>query len=131
MPSRRRLFIGATLVLVAVSALGAGWWLTRPTTWTVTRVSGPARTEVRDPSGALLAELTDGARTVPLSGPVRRWSQPDLQETVVEDRWVRLLDAPFDGIFDASESTWLTKALADRSADLLALAFQYSGGAPD
>jgi hypothetical protein len=97
----------------------------------VVRRSAPPRTEIRDAAGTLLAELTDGARTVSLAGPGRRWGEPGLSTTVTTQRWVRLLPMPFDGAFDAADAAWLAMALADRSPDVLAIAFQYTTGAPD
>ncbi|MEO7119265.1 MAG: NlpC/P60 family protein [Candidatus Limnocylindrales bacterium] len=101
------------------------------TGWTATRLSDPAGTEVRDGAGTLLARLTDGARTASISGPARQWIEAGLTATVTGDRWVRLLPRPFDGSFDATEAAWLEGALADRSPDLVTLAFQYTIGAPD
>jgi cell wall-associated NlpC family hydrolase len=98
--------------------------------WSIARRSNPARTEVRSASGALMAELTDGARTVPLAGPLRTFGEPGLGTMVSTDRWVRLLPAPYDGTFDSADAAWLTAALADTSPDVLAVAFQYLTGAP-
>jgi hypothetical protein len=40
------------------------------------RLGGPARTVVRDGSGAMVATLTDGARTAVLTGPGRTFTEP-------------------------------------------------------
>ncbi|MBA2556150.1 MAG: C40 family peptidase [Chloroflexi bacterium] len=98
--------------------------------WVTTRTGGPARTEVRDAAGTLLAELTDGARTVTLAGPARSWTEAGTAIDIRTDRWVRLLPAPYDGIFDAADTAWVAAALGDRSPDILAVAFQYVSGAP-
>ena len=95
------------------------------------RLADPARTEIRDPSGALLAEMTDGSRTVAMAGPTRAFREPGLGTQIVSDRWVRLLPAPYDGTFDASDRAWLSAMLSDRTPDILAVAFQYVTGAPD
>jgi hypothetical protein len=99
--------------------------------WTVARLTAPARTEVRDTAGVLVAELTDGARTVPMAGPSRRWGETGLATSITSDRWVRLLPAPFDGSFDPADADWLASAMADGSPDLLAIAFQYAPLAPE
>ncbi len=120
----------ALAILLVVGVAGVtSWWL-RPGAprWTTLRLSEPARTEVHDAAGALLAELTDGARTVPIAGPSRSWGEPGLATVVTGDRWVRLLPAPYDGVFDESDERWLQSALADRSPDVLAIAFQYATG---
>ena len=44
---------------------------------------------------------------------------------------MRLLPAPFDGSFGPSEREWLVGAVADRSPDVLAIAFEYVAGAPE
>jgi hypothetical protein len=99
--------------------------------WTFARTADPAGTAVRDRSGAVLAELTDGSRTVTLAGPSRTFTEPGLSAKVVTDRWVRLLESPYSGSVDASLRDWLRRALDDRSADVLAVAFQYVKRAPD
>ncbi len=101
-----------------------------PDSWAATRLTAPSRTVVRDAKGALVAEFTDGARTVSLVGPSRTWREPGLDVSVTNDRWVRLMPMPFDGSFGSSERDWLVKAVADRSPDLLVIAFEYVAGAP-
>ncbi|MGH3861969.1 NlpC/P60 family protein [Actinokineospora sp.] len=98
------------------------------------RLSGPDRTVVRTSSGAVLATLTDGARTAAITGPRRTLSEPKTTTaSVVTSTWVRLLpgewrageeDAPWFG-------PWLAKARDDREPDLLAIATQYLDGAPN
>ncbi|MBA3778222.1 MAG: C40 family peptidase [Chloroflexi bacterium] len=98
--------------------------------WVTTRMGGPDPTEVRDAAGTLLAELTDGARTVTLAGPARSWTEAGSATGIGTDRWVRLLPTSYDGIFDAADAAWVAAALGDRSPDILAVAFQYVSGAP-
>jgi cell wall-associated NlpC family hydrolase len=97
-----------------------------------TRLAKPARTVVTDPRGATVAVFTDGARTVRLRGPSRTLREPKYTEAVVTtDAWVRL--APKEWRKGAEQATWfgpwLTKALADRSPDVLAIATEYIHGA--
>jgi cell wall-associated NlpC family hydrolase len=96
--------------------------------WSVTAVSGPAGTEVRDASGALLALFTYGSRSVSVAGPWRAFGEAGLATPVKTDRWVRLLPTPYAG-FDASVRSWLAAKLIDRSPDVLAVASQYATGA--
>jgi cell wall-associated NlpC family hydrolase len=96
--------------------------------WTVTTVSGPPGTEVRDASGALLAFFTFGSRSVSLTGPWRTFGEAGLATPVKTDRWVRLLPSAYAG-FDASIRAWLAAALTDRSPDVLGVASQYATGA--
>jgi cell wall-associated NlpC family hydrolase len=93
-----------------------------------TRATAPAGTLVTDRStGAWLATFTDGARTVTLAGPARRFGEATTRATVRSTTWVRLLGAPFRGRVDRR---WLARELADRSPDVLALGMQYVTGAP-
>jgi cell wall-associated NlpC family hydrolase len=98
------------------------------------RKDSPARTVVLDDAGTTLAIFTDGARTVRLTGPVRTFTEPkNTTASVTTDAWVRL--APTEWRKGAENQSWfrpwLTKALADRSPDVLAVAVQYIDGAPD
>jgi hypothetical protein len=90
------------------------------------RAEAPARTNVYDHRGKWLASFTDGARTVRLLGPTRDLAEPGAV-TVRSTTWVRLLDAPFDGTVDRE---WLAETLNDTSPDILAIAIQYTTGAP-
>lgn len=100
-----------------------------PPTFTYTRLSDPERTAVYDAGGAWVATFTRGARTVRLRGPSRTFADPDTTATVTTGNWVRLLAAPWGGTVD---EIWLRAALADRSADILAVAAEYvTGGARD
>ncbi|MBA3778223.1 MAG: hypothetical protein H0X16_02750 [Chloroflexi bacterium] len=116
-----------------VALRGAVWSTSRDSRpeWTATRVGDSIRIEVRHGSGILLAELTDGGRTVRKMGPSRIWTEPSLDAQVTEDPSGRLLAEPYDGSFDASDASWLRWALADTSPDVLAVAFEYITGAPD
>ncbi|MFG2290144.1 NlpC/P60 family protein [Streptomyces sp. NPDC048595] len=96
--------------------------------------TAPARTVVRATDGRVLATFTDGARTALLAGPTRTWSEPRTTGAVVRSgAWVRLMGDPWTR---GKERTawfreWFPKALADRSPDALAVAFQYGDGADD
>ena len=101
---------------------------------TFERLSDPARTAVRDPSGTIVAMFTDGARTVALSGAERILAEPAATpSTVVTHAVIRLAPQPwrageetaawFRGWFDAARST--------AEPDVLAIAMQYVHGAPD
>ena len=91
------------------------------------RQADPARTVVSTSDGAWVATFTDGARTVTLAGPGRTFREPAVSATVSHGLWVRLLTYPFEGTVDVA---WLERARTDRSADLLATAFEYVAGAP-
>lgn len=97
-----------------------------PTGWVLKRLSSPSRIVVRDDNGAL-ATFTTGARTVTLRGPPRTFQESTTTATVTTTAWARLLDQPFAGKVPRA---WLDAALADTSADLLAIASQYVTGAP-
>ena len=130
MSHKKLVALGVAMVLAV--ALAAGLMVRASADgWTFTRTGGPAGTVVRDRSGAILAELTDGARTVTLAGPSRTFTEPGFSSKVVTDRWVRLLDSPYSGVVDAPLRDWLRRALGDRSSDVLGVAFQYVKGSPD
>lgn len=123
--------VAALLTASVVGTLPGAAAATASTTtdgFTTSRASAPARTLVKDSSGKLVATLTDGARSVVLAGPSRRFAESTTSATVTTGAWVRLLAAPFTGTVDRA---WLTTALADRSADLLADAMAYTTGAPE
>jgi hypothetical protein len=94
------------------------------------RLSDPPRTVAERPFGTTLAVLTDGARTVVLVGPQRRFEEPTAKNAVVTTAWVRALPAPFSGALDDKTTAWLDAALVDPSPDLLALAMEYIDDAP-
>lgn len=83
-------------------------------------------TTVSDASG-WLATYTLGARTVTLRGPQRVLREPGVAATVTTSVYVRLLPQPFAGAVDR---TWLDRALADTSPDVLAVALQYVAQSP-
>ena len=97
------------------------------TAWVHTRSVGPARTEVRDAAGLLMATFTDGSRSVVVTGPLRTFREGGTTATVTTPSWARLLPSPFAGVVDPA---WLTAALIDRSPDVLSVALQYVTGAP-
>jgi hypothetical protein len=95
---------------------------------TFTRQAKPARTGVTDARGTTVAVFTDGSRTVRLTGPSRTLREPKFTHaTVTSDAWIRL--APKEWKRGAQKADWfrpwLTKALADRSPDVLAVATEY------
>jgi cell wall-associated NlpC family hydrolase len=105
-----------------------------PGDWVFDRVTDPARTQVHDKAGKLLATFTDGARTVDIAGPQRTLREPKFtRATVTEDVWVRL--APNSWHDSAQNESWFrdwfSHELVDTSPDMLGIAFQYVYGAPD
>jgi cell wall-associated NlpC family hydrolase len=100
--------------------------------FTVTRLTRPDRTEVRNRAGGVVAVFTDGARTVRLTGPSRTFAEPQFTKAeVTTDAWIRL--APREWVAGAETADWfkpwLAEALADRSPDALAIAMEYVDGA--
>lgn len=91
------------------------------------RVTDPARTLVEDAAGNWVATFTDGARTVALAGPSRRFDESTAAHGVTSSTWIRVLPQPFSGEFDRG---WLASARADGSPDLLATSMEYLAGAP-
>jgi cell wall-associated NlpC family hydrolase len=105
-----------------------------PNALTFKRLTDPARTAAVDAAGRTVAVLTDGARTVRLTGPVRTFKEPKFTSaTVSTDAWVRL--APQE--WKAGEENaawfrpWLAGALAETGPDALAIATQYLFGMPE
>lgn len=96
--------------------------------YSLVRLGDPGRTVVRDGNGAWVATLTDGARTVALAGPRRRFTETSASHAVTSTTWVRILPTPFAGAMDV---TWLEAARADTSPDVLAVAAQFLSGKPD
>lgn len=96
--------------------------------YTTTRAASPARSIIKDSSGRVVATLTDGSRSVVLTGASRTFAESTTSAVVTTTARVRLLDAPFAGRLDTA---WLDAALADRSPDLLAVALAYVTGAPE
>lgn len=101
-----------------------------PASYRFERLTTPNRTVVRDEDGAIVAILTDGARTAVLTGPTRTFREPSrTPAAVTTSSWVRLLPQPWQPGATWFEP-WLKKALADWSEDLLAIAAEYLEGAP-
>lgn len=135
--TQRVTVVGVALALLSISATPALAGKSSSTTrlaaastnsnpWTSVRLVSPARTEVRNGNGSLLATLTDGSRSVVLTGPARTLSESGTTLSVTTASWVRLLPSPFTGVID---QPWLEAALADRSPDILAVALEYVTGA--
>lgn len=100
---------------------------------TYTRLDRPARTQVRDAAGRVLAVFTDGARTVRVSGPERTLREPRFtQASVTTDAWIRLAPKPWAEGAEQEDwfRPWLTKTVQDTSPDVLAIAMEYADGAP-
>ncbi|WP_043683817.1 NlpC/P60 family protein [Streptomyces xylophagus] len=101
---------------------------------TFERLSSPDRTVVRGSDGGTLATFTDGARTAVLTGPTRTFSERRTTESkVTTDAWVRVLPHTWQQGMEKSAwfKSWFGKTLGDTSADVFAVAFQYSSaGAP-
>jgi cell wall-associated NlpC family hydrolase len=136
MPARRLLGppVLVLLVITAAASPALGRSAKLPATgtgWVATRRATPPGTDVRDAAGAMVAQLTDGSRTVSIVGPARQFTEPGVAASVTSDRYARLLPKPYDGVFDSADSTWLKAALADSSIDILGAAFQYTLGAPN
>ncbi|RJQ79909.1 hypothetical protein D5S17_09035 [Pseudonocardiaceae bacterium YIM PH 21723] len=97
------------------------------------RQTGPNRTVVKDQQGAVVATLTDGARTATVRGPLRTFREQKFTAHYVDSStWVRLLPQAWRAGQEQTDSfrQWLTKALSDTSPDALAVAFEYADGAP-
>jgi cell wall-associated NlpC family hydrolase len=94
------------------------------------QLSEPPRTVAERPCGTALALLTEGARTVLLTGPERRFDEPTAAAAVVGTGWVRVLPAPYPGTLNPATAAWLDRAIRDQSPDILAMAMQYIEGAP-
>ena len=98
------------------------------------RLDGPPRTVLRDGDDAVIATMTDGARTVALAGPRRTFADPRFTTAEVTSRvWVRLL--PREWVAGTEQQPWfrgwLDEHLRDRGPDVLACAAQYLAGQPD
>jgi cell wall-associated NlpC family hydrolase len=99
-----------------------------PEGWSIERRTDPDRSVVVDAVGAEVATFTDGASTVVLVGPERRFDEPTAEHGVTTDRWVRVLPEPFDGEVDAA---WLAAAPYTDLPDVLEVLTRYWTGAPD
>lgn len=97
------------------------------------RVTAPARTVVRDETGAMVATFTDDARTALITGPRRSFSEPKATTaTINTSAWVRLLPEPWRAGAEESDwfETWFRGARQDTSPDVLAIATEYLIDAP-
>jgi hypothetical protein len=94
------------------------------------RLVDPPRTVVERPCGTFRAVLTDGARSVLLDAPARRFVELSAAHAVQTQVRVRALTSPFTGTLDTALERWLDGALADASPDRLAVAMEYLEGAP-
>ncbi|WP_327023331.1 C40 family peptidase [Micromonospora sp. NBC_01739] len=93
------------------------------------RMTAPDRTQVLDDKGKTIAIMTDGSRTVHLIGKKRTFAEPRFTKAKLHTEfWVRL--APRQWRAGAEEEKWFidwfAKARKDRSADILALAMEYT-----
>lgn len=100
--------------------------------YVVRRRTAPNRTEIVTKQGKLVAVMTDGARTAHLQGPKRTLAEPRFTPAKINTtEWVRL--APKEWTAGAVNekwfADWLSKAVTDRSPDILAIAMQYTYGA--
>ncbi len=95
------------------------------------RLADPPRTVVTTATGAVVATLTDGARTVVLTGPARTFRE-NPQVTVTSTAWVRLAPQPWTAGAERAPwfAPWLAGAARDTTPDVLAVALQYADGAP-
>ncbi|WP_052594237.1 NlpC/P60 family protein [Luteipulveratus mongoliensis] len=98
------------------------------------RHSPPARTDVYDGTGKLVATFTDRARTVTLAGPARTFAEAgSTSATVRQSTWVRVAPRAWSA-GEASASwvrPWLNAVVGSPVGDILTLAMQYVDGAPN
>jgi hypothetical protein len=98
------------------------------------RVDDPPRTLVLDEADDRVATLTDGARTAVFRGPSRTFTEPEVTSaTVTTNDWVRIAPRPWQlgGENDSVLGPWVTKALDDRTTDVLDIAMQYRRNTAD
>ncbi|MEU6344829.1 NlpC/P60 family protein [Streptomyces sp. NPDC046977] len=109
----------------------AGKQSTGQQTWE--RLNDPARSVLRDASGAVIATFTDGARTATLKGASRTFSEPaNTTSRVVTDDWVRLMPEPWTKGAEKEQwfKDWFKEFYGSKEDDIFAFAFQYVEGAP-
>ncbi|MBV8932603.1 MAG: C40 family peptidase, partial [Kutzneria sp.] len=97
------------------------------------RLANPARTVARDDAGAVAATMTDGARTVVITGPPRRLREPKFTAAWIDtSSWVRLAPRPWHAGDENADwfTKWFAEARGDQSPDVFAVAMQYADGAP-
>lgn len=100
--------------------------------FSASRLSNPDRTVISDPTGAVVAVFTDGARTVRVTGPQRTFAEPEHTDaTVTTDAWIRLAPEEWEPGAESADwfEPWLTEALADQGPDVFAIAYEYVAGA--
>ncbi|MCM4079414.1 NlpC/P60 family protein [Paractinoplanes hotanensis] len=100
--------------------------------YVVKRRPAPNRTEVLTKQGQLVAVMTDGTRTAHLQGPRRTFAEARFTSAkIITTEYVRLAPRSWTpaAVNEPWFATWLTKAVADRSPDILAIAFEYTYGA--
>jgi cell wall-associated NlpC family hydrolase len=101
--------------------------------YTFERLDNPPRTIARDARSTVAATMTDGARTVVVTGPSRTFSEPKATTAeITTNAWVRLAPQAWQAGAETSDwfRPWLTKALSDNSPDVLAVATEYFIDAP-
>ncbi|WP_410627038.1 NlpC/P60 family protein [Amycolatopsis sp. cmx-8-4] len=148
---RKAVRIGVLAAVIAVSGAAAVYVATQdgrgitavsaaPTGAAVTggyryeRQEHPSRTIVRDAAGAQLASLTDGSRTVMLTGRSRTFTEPKFTTAgITTTAWIRLAPQAWRAGAEQEKwfTDWLPKAVGDTEPDVLAVALQYTDGAPD
>ena len=102
--------------------------------YTYKRATQPSRTEVFSASNTLVAVLTDGARTVQITGPKRTFSEPaTTAATVTTSAWVRLAPQAWTAGAQSQAwfQSWFPKQVGSTEPDLFGLAMQYMAGAPN
>lgn len=93
------------------------------------RLTAPDRTEIIDPDGKPVATMTDGARTAHVYGPPRTFAEPRFTTAKIHtNHWVRLAPKEWQAGAEKQKwfTDWLTAARDDRSADVLAVAMEYT-----
>ncbi|MFE7123522.1 C40 family peptidase [Streptomyces sp. NPDC057617] len=97
------------------------------------RLTNPDRSVLRIGDGDILATFTDGARTATLTGPSRTFREPaNTSSRVVTENWVRLMPEAWTKGAEKEQwfKDWFDEYYGSERDDLLAIAFQYVGGAP-
>jgi cell wall-associated NlpC family hydrolase len=100
--------------------------------YVVRRLTDPNRTEILTKQGNLVAVMTDGARSAHLQGPARKLAEPRFTPAkITTTEYVRLAPKEWSAgaVNEQWFGDWLVKALVDKSADILAIAMQYTYGA--
>ena len=88
----------------------------------------PDRLEVRDTENNWLSTFTLGTYTVTMTGSERTFSEPGV--SVRHTAWVRALPTPFNGQLDSDWPAQALEANQQQVPDILAIAMQYTKGAP-